>query len=333
MNQITGFLASLGAKHVGHGEWEFPTCHWCGGTKCSRFNVDKLIGVCYKCPRPIRLKELLRDIAGDPSIDLKQFVEDHIADERRQIGFEEAILEGLYGQDTARATHLHTVELPAEYRSLDIGKSSVIGKRAVKYLHGRGFNIHQLTRMGFGYCADGPYDGRIIIPFYENGELVYWQARDFTGLADPKEKIKNPTGGSHGKSDVLFNYDRVRMLPHVVMVESWGSALATGAMAFAINGKSMSEVQMYKILAMNAESVVIFLDSGTQPESWHIAKTLSAHGKSVFVANLLEGDPNEVTERVRLRTIAAALPYTVENHIRALAGTEWDVFITATATA
>jgi hypothetical protein len=327
MSALAQFLQSLGAKSAGHGEYEFDTCHWCGGRKCSRFNVDKVIGVCYKCPRTIRLRDLARDIAGDTTLNIKQFIEDHTADERRKLGFEEAMLEGLYGVDRARSTDVHSIELPVGYRSLECGHTSVIGKRAITYLSLRGFDIRQLIRLGFGYCCEGPYDGRIIIPFYESGQLVYWQARDFTGRVDPKEKIKNPSGGPHGKSDVLFNYDGVRMLPTVVLTESWGSSLAIGHQAFAINGKSLSEVQLYKILAMRADTVVILLDAGTQAESWHMGRTISVHGKQVLVADLPEKDPNEVSRLVNLRTISAAVSYSIEAHIRAVAGTEWDVMI------
>jgi hypothetical protein len=258
--------------------------------------------------------------------ELKTYVEDHAADERLKLGFEEAMLDGLLGTD--RAKHilgLQSVVLPAEFRLLSDGGTSVIGRRAQAYMVGRGFFLSRLYELGFGYCPDGPYAGRVIIPFYEFGKLVYWQARDFTGHVDPKDKIKNPTGGEHGKSDVLFNYDGVRELPRVVLTESWGSSLATGRQAFAINGKSMSEVQLHKILAMKADTIIILLDAGTWMESWIIAKRVAEHGRNVCVCDLPSGDPNEVLRHVLIQSIQRAQPYTAANHIRAVAKGAWGV--------
>lgn len=294
-----------------------------------RFNIVKMVGICYKCPRTVFLRDLAVDVAGISTENLKEYIEDHNADERMKAGFEEAMLSGLLGQDHSKQVPTaRPVELPENFRLLSDGHASVIGKRAMAYMLNRRFNASVLTEMGFGYCSSGPYENRIIIPFYESGVLVYWQARDFTGTVDDRDKIKNPWSGTtpQGKSDVLFNYDGVRDIDStVVMTESWGSALAVGRSAFAINGKSMSDIQLVKIAHMAAKVIVVLLDSGTQSESWKIASRLHAEtNKTIAVADLPTGDPADVLRSVLLDSVKHAERYTAEGHIKAVARSVWN---------
>lgn len=325
MSTLGSFLQSLGARAVANSEYEFDLCPWCSGKKVMRFNISKMIGVCYKCPRTVFLRDLAVDVAGIPAHQVKKYVEDFNADERLKMGFAEAMLDGLLGTDRARTiSTLQPVALPDEFRLLQDGQSSVVGRKALAYMVGRGCPTCVLYDMKFGYCASGLYEGRVIIPFYENGELVYWQARDFTGNVSVENKIKNPRTltTSHGKSDVLFNFDGVKRLETIIMTESWGSSLAVGRRAFAINGKSLSEVQGQKVLDMKADTVIILLDAETAEQSWRTAKRLAPY-KRVLVCTLPYGDPADVSHPVLLDTVRQALPYTIENHIRSVALGSW----------
>ncbi len=325
MSNLSTFLSTLGFKSAAKGEWEAAECPWCGGKKTLRFNAIKVIGVCYRCPKTVFLRDLAK-LAGISTGELKKYVEDAAADERKQMGFAEAMLDGLLGQDRPRELPtVHAVLLPEEFRTLEDGQNSVLGAKALAYMLGRGFQKSILFEMGFGYCGTGEYEGRVIIPFYENEELVYWQARDFTGHVDPSNKIKNPRADmtEHGKSDVLFNYDGVRQLPTIVMTESWGSALAVGRSAFALNGKSMSEVQEHKVRGLSAHTVLVLLDAGTTKMSWDIAKRLAPY-KQTWVCTLKSGDPADVSRSVLLDTVSNARQYSGDEHIRALAEGTWN---------
>lgn len=317
-NTLEGLLRSVGARPVGKGEWLFQACFRCGGFETMYFNLEKMKGICHKCVQPFGIRDVARELAGIPVSQIKDYVEDYVVEARRQMGFEEAMLDLLLPERAREMPAVMEVSLPPGFRTLEDGVSSVTGRKALAYMTNRNFHELVLFDNKFGYCDDGPYAGRVIIPFYENGSLVYWQARDFTGMAEPRDKIKNPPAGTtlHGKSDVLFNYDTARKCKSVIITESWGSSLAIGPCSTALNGKSMSEVQFIKLLAMDARTFIVMLDPGTEQQAWEIAKRLSSTGRYALVASLKDGDPAEVPRSVLYDSVRKATAYTGADHLK-----------------
>ena len=87
-----------------------------------------------------------------------------------------------------------TLHLPKEYKNFifDPGKS-VYYDKAMKFMKSRGLDATEIARYGIGYCTEGPYAERIIIPSYDkDGILNYFTARSFTGS---NYKYKNPPIG------------------------------------------------------------------------------------------------------------------------------------------
>lgn len=320
MTNLTSFLASLGFDDKGHGEWLFQDeCWYCSRKQKVFFNVNKMIGFCVACEKTISLQTIAVELAGVRIKEIQSFIDEHQAAERAALGFREAMLNGLLGDGIGQAEEsLPEIPLPKEYRSLQEGADSVVGRKAIAYLMGRGFDLDVLYRMCFGYCSSGLFDNRVIVPFWEDGKIVYWQARDFTGKVPDKDKIRNPElrDTAHGKSDVLFNYDGARELDHVILTESWGSALATGKYGMGLNGKNMSGVQLRKLISTKAHTLIIMLDHGKDETeaAWKIAAKLHTY-KRVMLAFLPYGDPNEVTKEIRLQSLRDAKIYSVEEHI------------------
>lgn len=315
---LSQFFSSLGARNTGHGEWLFPDCPYCGGKDKLYFNVHKLVGYCQKCPRTISLQNIARDLAGVPMTQMQSYIDEHAAAERATLGFQEAMVQGLLGHGIAATEgELAEIPLPKEYRSFRDGRGSVTGRKPIDYMAGRGFDLEVLMRLGVGYCLDGQYSGRVIIPFWENGRLVYWQARDYTGQVALEWKIMNPPMDTtpHGKSSVLFNIDEASQYDFMILTESWGSALSLWPYAIGLNGKSMSEVQFNKITRTKTSTIIVLLDHGAEDEAWVIAQRLSPY-KRTLVASLPFGDPNEVGRSVNKKAISAAKLYSREEHIR-----------------
>lgn len=319
MSSLLDFLDSVGAKPTTQKDEWVMDC-W----ECQRpllfFNVEKVIGFCVYCNKTRTLSHIARTVAGVSSKDLEQFIEDYKAQQLKQGSFRESMLNGLLGTSGGQADkELVEMKWPEGYRSLEDGKSSVTGRKASDYLTGRGFDLEKLYDLQFGYCAQGFYSGRIIIPTFMDARLVYWQARDFTGSRPVSEKILNPKSGqgANGKSDVLFNYDSARNCSTAIICESWGSALATStSCAMAVNGKSISGDQQKLIANCKVETVIILFDAGVGADSaWSSAEALSRY-KRTFVALLPWGDPNEVPSHVRNESIRNCIPYSKAEHLR-----------------
>jgi hypothetical protein len=320
MSSLTEFLQDIGAKSTNkQSEW-LLTCWECGAEKLY-FNVNKVIGYCVKCDCVRSLSDIAREVAGLPVSSVWGYIEEHRRQEQLAVGFKDAVLEGLEAQKSSDVVKpLVAIKFPPEYRSLADGIHSVIGSKALNYMLRRGFEQERLFRLGFGYCDSGYFANRVIIPFHEDGALVYYQARDFTGKVDKHEKVLNPAlkHCPNGKTEVLFNYDEARNHDCIVINESWGSALATGKCAVGVNGSHLSEVQEQKLLMTDASTFMVLFDYGAEEHAWKTAERLHQHRRT-FIGFLPYGDPNEVPHSVLINTYKSAKQYSKDDHLRFLA--------------
>ncbi len=82
------------------------------------------------------------------------------------------------------------IKLPDEFKSLSEPHTSIIKDHAMLFLKKRGITEQDIIRYNLGYCSEGPYNNRIIIPSYDsNGKLNYFVGRDFYSST---LKYKNP---------------------------------------------------------------------------------------------------------------------------------------------
>ena len=318
MNNLIEFLDSVGAKPTHkQSEW-LMDCWECGQAKLY-VNLDKVVGYCVKCDKIRTMFDICVNVAHVPYHQIQEFIENQRTEDFRVGSFRESMEQGLFRTNALQAEkQLKEMKWPEGYRSLYEGRSSVTGRKAAAYLTGRGFKLDTLYELGFGYCTDGFYSGRIIIPSTIDGKLVYWQARDFTGRVPISKKILNPSTKfvPNGKSQVLFNYDVAKRKRCVVVVESWGSALATGVSATAVNGKHISTSQLKLLDTMEAESFIVLFDAGVGLASgWDSAEELNRI-RPTYVATLPWGDPNEVPVKVRNAALRDCELYSKEAHIR-----------------
>ena len=80
----------------------------------------------------------------------------------------------------ATDTSVEVVQLPKEYKPLWNGGDSIVKRHALSYLYKRGITDDDILRYDIGYCDDGLYSNRIIIPSYDSdGKLNFFVGRDF----------------------------------------------------------------------------------------------------------------------------------------------------------
>src|SRR3990167_8956513 len=91
-------------------------------------------------------------------------------------------------QNVSRMSYSKDAVLPSGFKLLKYG-DSVLAKSARNYMKKRGFDIGELSMAGFGYCSDGDYFGYIIMPFYMDGKLIYFNARNYMASGP---KYNNP---------------------------------------------------------------------------------------------------------------------------------------------
>lgn len=178
-------------------------------------------------------------------------------------------------------------QLPEGYTLLMLGDGRLATK-ARAYMESRGFNTIDLSLMGVGYCrgANNRYWGRIIIPFYERGKIVYFNARKYIG-AGPKFDNPPIEEAGIGKSALLYNSDCLYVYEKVYIVESATNALTLGPNALAGGGKVFSSYQISRVLDSPVKEVVIILDPDAYKEALELGLALVNH-KKVKVVSLPE---------------------------------------------
>ena len=71
------------------------------------------------------------------------------------------------------------VELPKQYKPLWEDGYSIQRKHALVYLYNRGITKDDIIKYSIGFCDEGLYNNRVIIPSYDvEGVLNYFIARD-----------------------------------------------------------------------------------------------------------------------------------------------------------
>ena len=82
------------------------------------------------------------------------------------------------------------LRLPKEFKPLWKNGSSIIKRHSMVYLNNRNITRGDILRYGIGYCEEGLYSNRVIIPSYDSsGSLNYFVGRD---IYDGGMKYKNP---------------------------------------------------------------------------------------------------------------------------------------------
>tara|TARA_R110002012_G_scaffold11813_3_gene52833 strand:- start:791 stop:1720 length:930 start_codon:yes stop_codon:yes gene_type:complete len=192
--------------------------------------------------------------------------------------FEKAVDVSLY-EDLFSRPHKpveQRIDLPKEFVSLT-GKPSHRGHHdALRYLTGRGITRDDIMRWKIGYCAEGEFAGRIIIPsFNKDGWVDYYIARSW-GREWPR--YKNPPVNR----DLIFNELYLNWDEEIVIVEGVFDAIKAGN-AIPLLGSTLRESSViFEALIKNSARVLLALDADAQGKSRSIARLLSYYGVETY---------------------------------------------------
>jgi len=191
--------------------------------------------------------------------------------------------------------HVSTLlELPKEFISL----SSIDGldrmttmefKRALKFLRKRGITQEDIIKYNIGFCYEGIYKDRVIIPSYdETGTINYFIARAFI---DNIQKYKNPPTDSKSAIgwELYINWDAP-----IILVEGMFDALTIKRNVIPLFGKIIHEKLMKKLVRSSVNRIYIALDPDAIKNALKYAEQLMAYGKEIFLVELDGKDANEI---------------------------------------
>ena len=181
------------------------------------------------------------------------------------------------------------VSLPREYQSLSSKSKSLFYKHAIKFLNQRRINETDIKKHKMGFCDDGVYQNRIIIPSYdENGILNYFVGRSFMGSG---MKYKNP---NVSRDIIPFDWFIAWTYP-IVLCEGVFDAISIRTNAIPMLSKKPSKSLLIKIFQEQVKIIYIALDNDAKKDAYNLSEFFKDFGIDSKVVNLPKNeDPNDL---------------------------------------
>ena len=167
------------------------------------------------------------------------------------------------------------VYLPKEFKTLCTRYNYNL-RKPKRYLSSRGIDEKDILKWRIGYCDSGEYEGRVIIPsFDENGELNYFIARSYDGKYP---KYKNPPVSK----DFVFNELMIDWDQPVTIVEGVFDAVVANN-SIPLLGSTISERStIFSKLVRNCKTVYLALDHDAAAKELKIMRKLMEYGIMVY---------------------------------------------------
>ena len=193
-----------------------------------------------------------------------------------------------YGYESNEVRKKGKVELPKEFLSLVYKHPSPVYKNAMMYLQRRGITYEDILKYNIGYCDQGLYTNRVIIPSYdEEGQLNFFVGRD---IFESKMKYRNsPTPKNVVGFELFINWDEP-----IVLCEGPFDAIAIKRNAIPLFGKTILSNLRRKIIEKKVKQVYISLDRDAILDSIKMVEDFMKNDIDVYFVNLPEKDPSDL---------------------------------------
>tara|TARA_R110000824_G_scaffold8737_3_gene39591 strand:- start:57378 stop:58304 length:927 start_codon:yes stop_codon:yes gene_type:complete len=195
------------------------------------------------------------------------------------------VLTGTVDMSNAAITSLFTNEskaetprlkLPEEFISLANKNLPLEAHSALRYLGKRRINIQQVRYFRMGFCHEGEYRNRIIIPsFNEEGYCNYFVARSYIGS---KLKYKNPAA----TRDLIFNDLLINWERPVILVEGIFDAINAPNSIPILGSTLNTKSELFAKLIDKQPKVYIALDYDVEEKSLLLIKNMIEYGLEVY---------------------------------------------------
>jgi DNA primase len=177
-------------------------------------------------------------------------------------------LKDIYGEDdytlVEKDEYVAKLQLPSEFKQLHFKPKGFQPEynQAINYLKERGITQADIVKYNIGYCSDGLYFGRIIVPSYdENGDLNYFVARSY--YKEERMKYKNPPVNR----DVIVFENQINWNEPITLVEGVFDSFSVKRNCIPLLGKFLLNKLKNKIIEKGVKDITILLDSDAIADS------------------------------------------------------------------
>ena len=207
-------------------------------------------------------------------------------------------------------SNTNSLKLPQEYVSLinPPTKTDIMARHALSFLKKRNITESDILKYNIGYCSEGKYRNRIIIPTYnQDGSLNYFTGRSFE--AESNYKYMNP----EASRDIVANEHLINWNLPLILCEGLFDSIAIKRNAIPLLGKNIQSSLMKKIVTSVVDKIYIALDRDAIKQALKFCERLMAEGKEVYLVDLQDKDPSEMGFENFTKLIQTTQPLTYYN--------------------
>jgi len=191
-------------------------------------------------------------------------------------------------QSDVQSTYTPPLQLPGGFLPLWESRKSPIYLHAINYILNRGIRPGDIVKYNMGYCEDGEYSNRIIIPSYDSeGVLNYFVSR---AIYDGPMKYKNPKASKDVIGFELF----VNWKEPIILCEGVFDAITIRRNAIPLFGKTIPPKLESKLVSKGVSKVYVCLDSDALKAGIDICEKLMNYGITTHMVRLDMGDASEM---------------------------------------
>jgi DNA primase len=177
-------------------------------------------------------------------------------------------LKDIYGDEdytlVEKDEYVAKLQLPSEFKQLHFKPKGFNPEynQAINYLKERGITQADIVKYNIGYCSEGLYFGRVIVPSYDsNGDLNYFVARSY--YKEERMKYKNPPVNR----DVIVFDNQINWNEPITLVEGVFDSFSVKRNCIPLLGKFLLSKLKNKIIEKGVKEVTIMLDSDAIADS------------------------------------------------------------------
>lgn len=181
------------------------------------------------------------------------------------------------------------LKLPDEFLSMAVPTGSLFWKHAFQYLRKRNITRDDILRYNIGYCEEGKYRNRIVVPSYDkDGNLNFFAARDFLNCSYLKYLLPE------WSKDIIGFELYVNWNEPITLVEGVFDAISIRRNAIPLFGKLLSPSLKEAIFEYDVYKVNVCLDDDAMKNALEISDYLSKQGIDVNLIKLGGHDPSSL---------------------------------------
>jgi DNA primase len=210
------------------------------------------------------------------------------------------------------------INLPENYVSLANKTLPITAKNPMNYLLNRGITKKDILRWKIGYCSDGEYANRIIIPsFNKEGYVNYFVGRTWTGEFP---RYKNP----QATKNIVFNELFIDWSKPIILTEGVFDAIKAGN-AIPLLGSTMKEnSKVFQEIVKREVPVYLALDPDAQKKTDAITEMLLSYDVPVYSVDVSdyqdvgEMEPEVFKDRLEKATFIDQTNYLLTKMLRSV---------------